>query len=184
DCGTAESYMKKAPRQIVGRPIRVAIVGCGRISANHFKALELHKDNLQLVAVCDTDHAALEAAQSKYRVTGFTSLPELLAKSDVDLVTLCTPSGLHPSQAIMAAQAGRHVMTEKPMATRGSDGLRMVRACDDAGVHLLVIKQNRRNATLQLVKHAMEKGRFGRIYMATINVFWAPPRPYTAHATG
>jgi UDP-N-acetyl-2-amino-2-deoxyglucuronate dehydrogenase len=170
--------MKKAPRQIVGRPIRVAIVGCGRISANHFKALELHKENLQLVAVCDTDHAALEAAQSKYRVTGFSSLPELLAKSDVDLVVLCTPSGLHPTQAILAAQAGRHVMTEKPMATRWSDGLRMVRACDDAGVHLLVIKQNRRNATLQLVKHAMEKGRFGRIYMATINVFWSRPQSY------
>jgi UDP-N-acetyl-2-amino-2-deoxyglucuronate dehydrogenase len=170
--------MKKAPNQINGRRIRVAVVGCGRISANHFKAIEAHKEDLQLAAVCDTDHAALDAAQSTHRVTGFSSLAELLAKCEVDMVALCTPSGLHPTQAIMAAQAGRHVMTEKPMATRWSDGLRMVRACDDAGVHLLVIKQNRRNATLQLVKRAMEQGRFGRIYMAIINVFWSRPQSY------
>ncbi len=170
--------MKKVPKQIVGRPIRVGIVGCGRISANHFKALELHRESLQLVALCDNDRAALEAAQNKYQVTGFSSLQEMLARADIDLVVLCTPSGLHPSQAILVAQSGRHVMTEKPMATRWSDGLRMVRACDEAGVHLLVIKQNRRNATLQLVKRAMEKGRFGRIYMATINVFWSRPQSY------
>jgi UDP-N-acetyl-2-amino-2-deoxyglucuronate dehydrogenase len=170
--------MKKAPNQITGRKIRVGVVGCGRISANHFKAIEAHKQDLQLVAICDSDHKALEAAQNQYQVTGFTSLQEMLQKSDIDLVVLCTPSGLHPSQTILAARAGRHVMTEKPMATRWSDGLAMVRACDEAGVQLLVVKQNRRNATLQLVKRAMETGRFGRIYMATINVFWSRPQSY------
>jgi UDP-N-acetyl-2-amino-2-deoxyglucuronate dehydrogenase len=170
--------MNKAPNQIIGRKIRVAVVGCGRIAANHFKAIEAHQEHLQLVAVCDNDHKAMEAARNQYQVTGFTSMQEMLAKADVDLVILCTPSGLHPSQAILAARAGRHVMTEKPMATRWSDGLNMVRACDEAGVRLLVVKQNRRNATLQLVKQAMEKGRFGRIYMATINVFWSRPQSY------
>jgi UDP-N-acetyl-2-amino-2-deoxyglucuronate dehydrogenase len=93
-------------------------------------------------------------------------------------VALCTPSGLHPEQAIQVARAGRHVMTEKPMATRWNDGLQMVRACDEAGVHLFVVKQNRRNATLQLLKRAVEKGRFGRIHMVTINVFWSRPQSY------
>ena len=69
-------------------------------------------------------------------------------------------------------------MTEKPMATRWRDGKRMVHACDQAGVHLFVVKQNRRNATLQLLKRAVEKGRFGRIYMVTINVFWSRPQSY------
>jgi UDP-N-acetyl-2-amino-2-deoxyglucuronate dehydrogenase len=170
--------MKKAPNQIIGRKIRVGVVGCGRISTNHLKAIELHKEHLQLVAVCDTDHKVLDAVQNQYQVTGFTSLQEMLQKAEMDIVVLCTPSGLHPSQTILAARAGRHVMTEKPMATRWSDGLNMVRACDEAGVHLLVVKQNRRNATLQLVKQAMEKGRFGRIYMATINVFWSRPQSY------
>jgi UDP-N-acetyl-2-amino-2-deoxyglucuronate dehydrogenase len=160
------------------RRVRIAIVGCGRISANHFGAIEAHKDRIQLVAVCDTDPTALRAAEEKYGVTGFSSLHELLRGAEVDVVVLCTPSGLHPSQAIEVARAGRHVMTEKPMATRWADGLRMVRECDDAGVYLFVIKQNRRNATLRLLKRAMEKRRFGRLHMVTINVFWARPQAY------
>ena len=67
-------------------------------------------------------------------------------------------------------------MTEKPMATRWQDGKRMVAACDAAGVRLFVVKQNRRNATLQLLKRAVEKERFGRIYMVNINVFWTRPQ--------
>jgi len=64
------------------------------------------------------------------------------------------------------------------MATRWHDGLRMVRACDDANVRLFVVKQNRRNATLQLLKSAVEQGRFGRIYMVNLNVFWTRPQAY------
>ncbi len=160
------------------RRVRIAVVGCGRISANHFGAIEAHKDRIQLAAVCDTDPAALRAAEEKYGVTGFGSLHELLRSVEVDVVVLCTPSGLHPSQAIEVARSGRHVMTEKPMATRWADGLRMVRECDDAGVYLFVIKQNRRNATLRLLKRAMEKRRFGRLHMVTINVFWSRPQAY------
>ena len=71
-----------------------------------------------------------------------------------------------------------HVVTEKPMATRWADGLDMVKACDRAGVRLFVVKQNRRNATLQLLKRAVEQKRFGRIFMVTINVFWSRPQSY------
>jgi UDP-N-acetyl-2-amino-2-deoxyglucuronate dehydrogenase len=170
--------MSRKSKIITGRRIRIGVVGCGRISANHFGAIEAHKDNLQLAAVCDTNPARLREAEQKYGVTGFSSLADLLASSDVDLVALCTPSGLHPQQAIDVARARKHVMTEKPMATRWTDGMRMVRECDEAGVHLFVVKQNRRNATLQLLKRAVEKGRFGRIYMVTINVFWSRPQSY------
>lgn len=166
----------KAP--IKDRKIRIAVVGCGRISANHFKSIATHADELQLTAVCDDDPAALRAAAEQHSVPGYASLDELLSGSDADVVALCTPSGLHSAQAIACARAGRHVVTEKPMATRWSDGLAMVRECDQAGVRLLVVKQNRRNATLQLVKRAVERGRFGRIYMATINVFWSRPQSY------
>jgi UDP-N-acetyl-2-amino-2-deoxyglucuronate dehydrogenase len=95
-----------------------------------------------------------------------------------DVAVLCTPSGLHPAQAIAAASQGVHVVTEKPMSTRWSDGQEMVRACDRAGVRLFVVKQNRRNATLQLLKSAIKTKRFGRIYMCTINVFWSRPQSY------
>src|SRR5438132_4733538 len=163
---------------IKDRAIRIGVIGCGRIAANHFKAIEAHRNDLQLVAVCDNDLSVLETTQRQYGVPGYSSLPELLKNTDVDLVTLCTPSGLHPSHAILAARAGRHVITEKPMATRWSDGLNMVRECDEAGVHLLVVKQNRRNATLQQLKRALESKRFGRVYMVSINVFWSRPQSY------
>jgi UDP-N-acetyl-2-amino-2-deoxyglucuronate dehydrogenase len=163
---------------IVDRRIRIAVVGCGRISASHFNAIAAHEQALQLAAVCDTDAAVLSAAEKKYAVRGHASLTDLLESADVDVVALCTPSGLHPEQAIQVARAGKHVRTEKPMATRWQDGLRMVRACDEAGVHLFVVKQNRRNATLQLLKQAVDKRRFGRIHMVTINVFWSRPQSY------
>jgi len=163
---------------ISGRRIRFAIVGCGRISKNHFESLKKHGDNAELVAVCDIDAAALAAAKAASGVAAFARYEDLLAKTDVDVVVLSTPSGLHAEQTILAAQAGKHVITEKPMATRWQDGKRMVAACDAAGVRLFVVKQNRRNATLQLLKRAVDEGRFGRIYMVTVNVFWNRPQSY------
>jgi UDP-N-acetyl-2-amino-2-deoxyglucuronate dehydrogenase len=163
---------------VADRRIRFALVGCGRISTNHFDALEKHRDRAELVGVCDIDPTALAAAVGRTGAPGFPSLDELLAGCDPDVVVLATPSGLHAEQAMRVAQAGRHVMTEKPMATRWQDGKAMVHACDQAGVHLFVVKQNRRNATLQLLKRAVEAGRFGRIYMVGINVFWSRPQSY------
>jgi UDP-N-acetyl-2-amino-2-deoxyglucuronate dehydrogenase len=160
------------------RKIRFALVGCGRISANHFDALDRHKDRAELVGVCDIDPDALAQAETRTGAPGFRTLDALLSGTDADIVILSTPSGLHADEAIQVAATGRHVMTEKPMATRWRDGKRMVQACDQAGVHLFVVKQNRRNATLQLLKRAIDKKRFGRIYMVAINVFWTRPQSY------
>ena len=166
------------PLPITTRPIRFALVGCGRISANHFEALRLHGERAHLVAVCDNQPAALAAAVATTGAAGFDSLDALLQGSDAEIVTLATPSGLHPRQAMQVAAAGRHVLTEKPMATKWDDGMAMVRACRDAGVKLFVVKQNRLNPTMQLLKAAVDGGRFGRVYMVTVNVFWTRPQSY------
>ncbi len=160
------------------RKVRFAIVGCGRIAQSHFAAVAQHADRAEITAVCDIDSAALSRAVEKTGAAGFTSLTELLARSKPDCVVFATPSGLHPRQVIEAAKSGFNVMTEKPMATRWHDGLAMVRACDEVGVHLFVVKQNRRNVTLQLLKRAADIGRFGRIYMVAVNVFWSRPQSY------
>lgn len=170
--------MRNYPAPITDRKIRFAIVGCGRIAKNHIAALQQHADRAEIVAVCDVDPEALNAAAEQTGGTPYPSLRELLAHSNADVVVLTTPSGLHPEQAIEVAAAGRHVMTEKPMATRWQEGVNMVKACDDANVRLFVVKQNRRNATLQLLKRAVEAQRFGRIYMVNINVFWTRPQEY------
>jgi UDP-N-acetyl-2-amino-2-deoxyglucuronate dehydrogenase len=163
---------------IKGRKIRIAIVGCGRISKNHFGSLEKHADNFELMSVCDTNTETLNIHTQQYKVTGYQNLEEMLKSEQLDLVVLCTPSGIHADQTVAAAKHSVHVMTEKPMATRWNDGVRMVKACDEAGVRLFVVKQNRRNATLQLLKRATEEKRFGKIYMVHLNVFWTRPQEY------
>lgn len=163
---------------IVDRKIRFALAGCGRIAKNHFEAIKRHGDRCELVDVCDVDPGRLDEAANRTGATPFASFSDMLAATTADCVVLATPSGLHPAQATEAAAAGFHVMTEKPMATRWHDGLGMVQACDRAGVHLFVVKQNRRNATLQLLKQAVQLGRFGRIFMVSVNVFWTRPQSY------
>ncbi len=158
--------------------IRLGIVGCGRISSRHFEAIERHAADLELAAVCDSNTALAADTGRRHRVPSYTCLEAMLREARLHGIVLCTPSGLHPAQAIRGAAAGVHVITEKPMATRWHDGLEMVRACDAAGVNLFVVKQNRCNATLQALRQAVRERRFGRIFMVNINVFWSRPQEY------
>lgn len=161
---------------ITDRKLRFALVGCGRISKNHIDALGKHAVNSEIVDVCDTNLAALAAAGQITGAQQHGQLSAMLETTTADCVILTTPSGLHAQQAIEVAARGLHVLTEKPMATKWADGLAMVKACENAGVRLFVVKQNRSNSTLQLLKRAIEKKRFGRIYMVTLNVFWQRPQ--------
>ena len=159
------------------KSFRVAVVGCGRIAKNHFDSIA-HIDGLSLRAVCDTVEERAREAGEQWGVPWFTSYEEMLAKAECDIVAIATPSGLHPAQAIKAAQHGKHVVSEKPMAISLSAADAMVQACDDAGVHLFVVKQNRLNPAVQLVRRAVDRGRFGRIYMANATVRWSRPQEY------
>ncbi|MEO5696230.1 MAG: Gfo/Idh/MocA family oxidoreductase [Burkholderiaceae bacterium] len=163
---------------VTDRKVRFALVGCGRIAGSHFDAVRAHAQHCELTDVCDVAPAALAVAVARTGASGHASFTAMLANSSADCIVLTTPSGLHPAQAVEAARAGFDVMTEKPMATRWTDALAMVRACDEAGARLFVVKQNRRNRTLQLLKQAVQKGRFGRIYMVGVNVFWTRPQAY------
>ena len=158
--------------------VRFALVGCGRISRNHLAALKQHARYCEVAGVCDMDSQAREKAADLTGARAYKDLQAMLADCDADAVILTTPSGLHPKQAIAAAAAGRHVITEKPMATRWEDGKRMVAACDDAGVRLFVVKQNRHAPLLRLLRKAVKEHRFGRLHMVAVNVFWTRPQEY------
>lgn len=163
---------------ITGRKINIGIVGCGRISKNHFLAISEHKSDLCLRAVCDIDEPLLDETTSKFKVKGYNSMEKMLVNEDLDLVALCTPSGLHPEQAELAARYKVNVLSEKPMATDFESALRMVKICNDHNVRLFVVKQNRKNATLQLLKRAIDDYRFGEIKLVHVNVFWTRPQEY------
>lgn len=158
------------------KKIKIAVIGCGRISAKHFEAIYENREHLELVAICDIDEQA--AKQTNLDVPYYNSFEQLLIEAKPDLVTLCTPSGLHPSQAILAAQHGVHTITEKPMATRWADGLAMLKAFDKAHKKLFVVKQNRLNPTVQILKNTIDNQSFGKIYTIQSNVFWTRPQAY------
>ena len=161
----------------VPKNFRIALVGCGRIAKNHVEAIS-RIEGLELVAACDSIADRAKSVAEPLGIPWFTSYEKMLADVDCDVVTIATPSGYHPAQGVLAATSGRHVVTEKPMAIslRGADEL--VQACDAAGVHLFVVKQNRLNAPVQMLKRAVDRGRFGRLYMANCTVRWTRPQSY------
>ena len=155
----------------------IALVGCGRISKNHFDAIR-KVDGLRVGAVSDADEARARAAGEAQGVPWFGSYADMLAQGTFDAVAICTPSGLHSAQGIAAARAGKHVITEKPMSITLEQADALVEATDAAGVRLFVVKQNRLNPSVQLLKRAIDKGRFGRIYLANTTVRWNRPQEY------
>jgi UDP-N-acetyl-2-amino-2-deoxyglucuronate dehydrogenase len=160
-----------------GRVIRLALVGCGRISRNHMEAVAKIQD-LEFVSVCDIEASRAREAGEALGVPWFTSIETMLAEIPSDAVVIATPSGLHPQHGIIAARSGRHVISEKPMGISLAAADALVQACDDHHVHLFVVKQNRLNPPVQLLKRAIDRGRFGRIYMANCTVRWTRPQEY------
>src|SRR5436190_6471698 len=159
------------------RGIRVAVLGCGRISSNHFDAIQ-KVDGLRLTAVADADEERARAAGAAQGVPWYSSYAELLKHADCDVISICTPSGMHSAQGVAAARAGKHVITEKPMSITLEQADALVQACDDAGVRLFVVKQNRLNPSIQLLKRALDKGRFGKLFLANTTVRWNRPQEY------
>jgi UDP-N-acetyl-2-amino-2-deoxyglucuronate dehydrogenase len=159
------------------RRFRIVLVGCGRISERHLDAIAA-QPRLELVGVCDEVVERARATGERAGVPYFTSYTEMFETVPADIAAICTPSGLHPKQGIVAAQHGMHVICEKPMATRLEEADALVQACDDAGVHLFVVKQNRLNPSIQLLKRSIDAGRFGRIYLANTTVRWNRPQSY------
>jgi UDP-N-acetyl-2-amino-2-deoxyglucuronate dehydrogenase len=159
--------------------VRFAIVGCGRISGNHLDAIAQNAADAEVTAVCDVvPERAQAAAERAGGVPHFSDYGEMLAAGGFDVVAVCTPSGLHPEHGIQAAAAGFHVLSEKPIGISLEAADRLIQACDRAGRRLFVVMQNRLNPTVQLLRQAVDKGRFGRICFAAVNVFWTRPQDY------
>lgn len=160
-----------------GQTFRVAVAGCGRISQFHLEAIA-RVNGLALAAVCDIDESRARASGESAGVPWFSSIDAMLAGAECDVVAVCTPSGMHPEHGIAAAKAGKHVVSEKPMALALDAAEGLVAACETAGVRLFVVKQNRLNPPVRLLKRAIERGRFGRIFLANVTVRWQRPQEY------
>ena len=157
---------------------KVGLVGVGRISKNHIASIE-KITNLELKAVCDVNPTTLSPFKGK--VGCFSNLTDML-KTDLDIVSICTPSGEHAKQAIEALEAGKNVICEKPMATSTIDAIAMNEASKKSKGQLFIVKQNRFNDTVMSVANLINRGDLGRIYFISSNVFWTRPREYYTQA--
>lgn len=161
--------------------LRFAIIGCGRIASKHAESIAALPE-ASLAAVCDIVPERAQAFAGKYGAEPFTSYEEMLNRADIDIVTIATSSDLHAPIGIAAAQAGKHVMVEKPMAMTLKSADELIRACKDAGVKLAVIHQNRFNKSIKLLRQALDGGRFGKLTHGQATVRWNRDDNYYAQA--
>jgi len=142
--------------------IGFGIVGCGMIAPWHVEGIA-RMEGAQLVAVCDGIEEKAKKLGEEQKVEWYTDYRKMLERPDLNVVSLCTPSSLHPGQAVAAAQAGKYVLTEKPMAVTLKDADRMIAACHKAGVKLGVIFQRRMQDLFRKVKKSLEEGELGKM---------------------
>ncbi len=152
------------------KTLKFAIIGCGRIGNRHAEHI---KNNGTLVAVCDTILSKADSLANEYDSKSYNSIEELLLnQKDIDVVSICSPNGLHSEHTIKALNAGFNVLCEKPMAISSQDCGEMIKAAERANRRLFVIKQNRFNPPIQAIKQAIDDGHLGKIYSVQLNCFW------------
>jgi UDP-N-acetyl-2-amino-2-deoxyglucuronate dehydrogenase len=159
--------------------LNFALVGCGRIAKRHSELLGLgYIANARLAAVCDIKADRAASIGSTMKVPYYTDMHEMMRKEAIDAVVVLTESGLHADHVVALAPYGKPVVVEKPMALTLADADRMIYACDQAGVKLFVVKQNRFNVPVMKLREALVAGRFGKLVLGTVRVRWSRTQKY------
>lgn len=153
--------------------VNFAIVGCGAIGSRHAAVVDSNPRSA-IAAMCDIDRQKCGKLLSLYGETipQYTDFDVMLKETAAEVVNICTPHGLHAEMAIKAAESGKHILVEKPMALTTADAEKMIRAAESNSVSLMVVKQNRYNVPIALTKQAIESGKLGRIFMVQCSVLW------------
>jgi len=150
--------------------IKFAIIGCGRIGQRHAGHIN---EQAELVAVCDTIEDKAKVLGFDFKVPYFNNLVDLLASNlEVDVISICTPNGLHAAQTIASLKAGYHVLCEKPMAINVHDCGEMINTAEKMNKRLFIVKQNRFNPAIVEVKKIIEEGTLGEIQSVQLSCFW------------
>ncbi len=153
-----------------------AIIGCGTIAKRH--AEQLIKHGL-LIAVCDVISEEANEMAATYNAKPYYSIEDLLKGEDnLDVVSICTPNGLHALHSIKALQAGINVLCEKPLCLTATDGKKMMEAAQQNNKKLFVVKQNRYNPPVVFLKDLIDNNKLGKIFSFQINCFWNRPDAY------
>jgi len=157
--------------------LNFAIVGCGVISATHAKCIAQIPD-AKLVALCDIVEEKVQKLARDYPADIYTDYEEMLKREDIDVVSVLTPSGLHAEIGIAAAQAGKHVIVEKPIDVTLEKADRLIKACREAGVKLCSISQHRFDKAIVDIKKAVDSGKLGQLNFGGSHTKWYRTQEY------
>ncbi len=161
----------------MGNTIKVVLIGCGAIAPKHVTAVKRITD-LEISGAYDISASAAKALSAKFGVRPFTEIDELVEKAKPDVFVILTPSGNHANDILKLITYGKHFVVEKPLALRLDDIDTILNACDKAGVKIFVVKQNRFNPPIRMLKEAIDQGRFGRLVIGTVRVRWCRDQAY------
>ena len=152
--------------------LRFAIAGAGVIGHQHGKVINELADQIELVAVVDPVLEKAEKITAERGGKAFASLTEALAATEIDVVAVCTPTGLHAEVAIAALEAGRHVIIEKPAEVTLEKTDKIIEAQRKAGTLVTVISQHRFDASTEIAVDAIRRGRLGRLTSGIASIDW------------
>lgn len=160
--------------------LNFCLIGCGRIAAKYMEIFSAGTVEGRISCVCDINPAKAERAGKQMNVPHFTDMHDMMRTMGdaVDVICVLTESGNHAAHVMQMAPYGKAIVVEKPMALWLDDADDMIRACDDHGIKLFVVKQNRYNLPVQAARQALEQGRFGKMVMGTVRVRWCRPQAY------
>lgn len=160
------------------KKVRFAIIGCGRIAGRHIESINGVAD-AELVAVCDLVEERAKKYADENNICYYTNYHEMLCKNDIDIVNIMTPSGMHAEHAIeIMKKYKKHIVVEKPMALRISDGEEMVRVANRLNLKLFTVLQNRYNKAVKKIREAIEQNLFGQLVLGTVRLRWDRKQAY------
>lgn len=160
--------------------MKYALIGCGRISPNHIVAAQ--KNGLDIVAICDIDSKNMEDKIKKFdlpeRTKCYTDYKELLIKEAPELVAIATESGKHAQIALDCMDYGCNLIIEKPIALSIDDANRIIEKAKKLQLKVCACHQNRFNKSIQKIREAVEKNRFGKMFHGTAHIRWCRDHEY------
>jgi UDP-N-acetyl-2-amino-2-deoxyglucuronate dehydrogenase len=161
--------------------IKFGIIGCGRIAQRHAEHINNTK-GCELVATCDIIIQKAEELAQNYQADFYDNVTEFLGRTDIDVVSICSPNGLHTQHSISSLLAGKHVLCEKPMAISVYDCGEMIKTAEKTNRRLFVIKQNRYNPPVAAVKKLIENNQLGKLSNVQLSCFWNRNENYYANS--
>jgi len=155
-----------------------AVWGCGWVASGHIRAYLLHP-NCEVVALGSRREESVRAKQAEFGIETavYTDFDKLLADERIDIVSICTPNSLHASETIGAAQAGKHIFIEKPVATNAIDLKAALEAVESAGVRTMVGFVLRFNPLVKLQRKLVAEGELGKVFLANVDYWFGRERP-------